>query len=401
MATTTTSSATGPARHAGRPRRRLRPGAASPAPRSPPTRSRAFGDGGFADAEAALAAYDDAVDGRRRRASGAKADARLRRRRRGAHRERRAGPGQGAARRGPQAAARRATTCSTAVHAAVEQFAASSPAMGGLMAERVTDLRDIERRLVARLVGEPEPGVPDARRSRRCWSPRTSRRPTPRASTPRWSSRWSPSAAARPATPRSSPASSASPAWSASPARIDARRGHAGARRRHDRRRSRSTPTPTRPTRGWRPDRERARTRWTRGPARRAPPTARRSSCWPTSPTARRPRTAGARRRSRASGCSAPSCASSTARTSRRVEEQADIYARRARALRRRTAYVVVRTLDAGSDKPIAFATHEGEENPALGVRGLRLSFGNPGLLERQLDGDRARPPSAPAPRPG
>ena len=49
--------------------------------------------------------------------------------------------------------------------------------------------------------------------------------------------------------------------------------------------------------------------------------------------------------------------------------------------------YVVIRTLDAGSDKPIAFATHEGEENPALGVRGLRLSFDNPGLLERQLDG--------------
>ena len=46
---------------------------------------------------------------------------------------------------------------------------------------------------------------------------------------------------------------------------------------------------------------------------------------------------------------------------------------------------VVVRTLDAGSDKPIAFATLEGEENPALGVRGLRLSIGNPGLLERQL----------------
>ena len=47
---------------------------------------------------------------------------------------------------------------------------------------------------------------------------------------------------------------------------------------------------------------------------------------------------------------------------------------------------VVVRTLDAGSDKPIAYATHAGEENPALGVRGLRLSFDNPGLLERQLD---------------
>ena len=49
-------------------------------------------------------------------------------------------------------------------------------------------------------------------------------------------------------------------------------------------------------------------------------------------------------------------------------------------------ADVVVRTLDAGSDKPIAFATLEGEENPALGVRGLRLSFDNPGLLDRQLD---------------
>ena len=51
------------------------------------------------------------------------------------------------------------------------------------------------------------------------------------------------------------------------------------------------------------------------------------------------------------------------------------------------SGYVVVRTLDAGSDKPIAFATLEDEENPALGVRGLRLAADNPGLLERQLDG--------------
>jgi phosphotransferase system enzyme I (PtsI) len=47
---------------------------------------------------------------------------------------------------------------------------------------------------------------------------------------------------------------------------------------------------------------------------------------------------------------------------------------------------VVVRTLDAGSDKPIAYATRDNEENPALGVRGLRLSIDNAGLLERQLD---------------
>ncbi len=67
------------------------------------------------------------------------------------------------------------------------------------------------------------------------------------------------------------------------------------------------------------------------------------------------------------------------------VDEQVAIYGEVLRPFRD-DRYVVVRTLDAGSDKPIAFATHVGEENPALGVRGLRLSFDNPGLLDRQLD---------------
>ena len=47
-----------------------------------------------------------------------------------------------------------------AVRGAVEQFVGIFTSMGGLMAERATDLQDIERRLVAHLVGEPEPGVP-------------------------------------------------------------------------------------------------------------------------------------------------------------------------------------------------------------------------------------------------
>jgi phosphotransferase system enzyme I (PtsI) len=47
---------------------------------------------------------------------------------------------------------------------------------------------------------------------------------------------------------------------------------------------------------------------------------------------------------------------------------------------------VVLRTLDAGSDKPLAFATPPGEANPALGVRGLRVARRDPGLLTRQLD---------------
>ena len=46
---------------------------------------------------------------------------------------------------------------------------------------------------------------------------------------------------------------------------------------------------------------------------------------------------------------------------------------------------VVVRTLDAGADKPLAFADLGHEENPALGRRGLRLSALRPDLLDTQL----------------
>ncbi|MBS1897636.1 MAG: phosphoenolpyruvate--protein phosphotransferase [Actinobacteria bacterium] len=46
---------------------------------------------------------------------------------------------------------------------------------------------------------------------------------------------------------------------------------------------------------------------------------------------------------------------------------------------------VVVRTLDAGSDKPLPFATAADEENPALGVRGLRTAWAHPALLAHQL----------------
>nr|WP_238390766.1 MULTISPECIES: putative PEP-binding protein [unclassified Mycolicibacterium] len=49
-------------------------------------------------------------------------------------------------------------------------------------------------------------------------------------------------------------------------------------------------------------------------------------------------------------------------------------------------AKVVVRTLDAGSDKPLKFVGHPDEANPALGVRGIRIAEGNPGLLDRQLE---------------
>jgi phosphotransferase system enzyme I (PtsI) len=51
---------------------------------------------------------------------------------------------------------------------------------------------------------------------------------------------------------------------------------------------------------------------------------------------------------------------------------------------------VVVRTLDAGADKPLAFLKPDPEPNPALGVRGLRVALGRPELLDRQLQAIRA-----------
>ncbi len=46
---------------------------------------------------------------------------------------------------------------------------------------------------------------------------------------------------------------------------------------------------------------------------------------------------------------------------------------------------VTIRTLDAGGDKPISGLTRNGELNPFLGVRGIRLSLANPEVFRVQL----------------
>ena len=46
---------------------------------------------------------------------------------------------------------------------------------------------------------------------------------------------------------------------------------------------------------------------------------------------------------------------------------------------------VVIRTLDAGADKPLSYLSMPHEENPALGVRGLRVGLRHPDLLRTQL----------------
>src|SRR5204863_7580177 len=46
---------------------------------------------------------------------------------------------------------------------------------------------------------------------------------------------------------------------------------------------------------------------------------------------------------------------------------------------------VTIRTLDAGGDKPIAGLTVDGESNPFLGLRGIRLSLARPEVFSVQL----------------
>jgi phosphotransferase system enzyme I (PtsI) len=46
---------------------------------------------------------------------------------------------------------------------------------------------------------------------------------------------------------------------------------------------------------------------------------------------------------------------------------------------------VTIRTLDAGGDKPIAGLTVDGESNPFLGIRGVRLSLARPDVFRVQL----------------
>ncbi|MCE5290469.1 MAG: phosphoenolpyruvate--protein phosphotransferase [Nocardiaceae bacterium] len=66
------------------------------------------------------------------------------------------------------------------------------------------------------------------------------------------------------------------------------------------------------------------------------------------------------------------------------VAEQAELYTEVLRAFPGKK--VVIRTLDAGSDKPLKFVPNPVEANPALGVRGIRIARDFPALLDRQLD---------------
>ena len=275
----------------------------------------------------------------------------------------------------------------TAVRGAVDQFATVFTGMGGLMAERVTDLRDIERRVVARLVGEPEPGVP---------TPTTPSVLVAEDLAPADTAGLDPTRVVGLATERGGPTSHT--AIIARQLGIPCVVGVAGVMGIPDG--TRVLVDGTSGTVELEPGEADADRRVSADADARAA-----LAAWagPGATVDGKPVRILA---NVADGDSARSAVQSPVegvglfrtelsflnrKEEPSVEEQASIYSEVLSAFAGtgpgdRERYVVVRTLDAGSDKPLAFATITGEENPALGVRGLRLSFGNPGLLDRQLD---------------
>jgi phosphoenolpyruvate-protein phosphotransferase (PTS system enzyme I) len=340
----------------------------------------AYGDGGHADAAAALTAYDDAVgrvaDGFRAKAAAST----------GATAEVLTASAGLAADRGLRGAVRKNLNAGQslvpALEAAVEQFVTVFAGMGGLMAERVTDLRDIHARLLSRLVGEPEPGVP---------VPTSPSVLVAVDLAPADTAGLDPSLVVAIVTERGGPTSHT--AIIARQLGIPCVVGAAGAIAELDGRTAlvdgqagtvEVDPDDDKAAALVAEDRaERAALASWSGPGRTA-------DGHPVELLANVADAASARAAGvepvTGIGLFRTELCFLDRETEPSVAEQAEIYAGVLEPYTGEGRHVVVRTLDAGSDKPVAFATHPDEENPALGVRGLRLAFADPGLLHRQLD---------------
>ncbi|MGZ8743439.1 MAG: phosphoenolpyruvate--protein phosphotransferase [Nocardioides sp.] len=273
------------------------------------------------------------------------------------------------------------STLLAALSDSVDQFAELFTQMGGLMAERVTDLRDLERRLTAELVGEPEPGVP------------TPDEPSVLVAedlAPADTAGLDAALVLALVTERGGPTSHTAiiarqlgiPCVVAVPGALTLR---AGTHVLVDGVSGQVEVDPDAGSARARVEESRARRAllesW-EGPARTADGTHVKVLANVADEASAAQAAAGP---VEGSGLFRTELCFLNRKDEPSVQEQAELYAGVLRSFGKDRT-VVIRTLDAGSDKPIAFATHEGEENPALGVRGLRLSFGNPGLLERQLD---------------
>ncbi|MGB0100334.1 MAG: phosphoenolpyruvate--protein phosphotransferase [Nocardioides sp.] len=337
----------------------------------------AFDGSVFADADAALAAYDAAVAavaaGFSRRAEVVTGDA-----------AQVLTASAGLARdKGLRSAVRKnlrgGDGLLSSLQAAVEQFATVFTGMGGLMAERVTDLRDIERRITAHLVGEPEPGVGVP--AEPCvllaedLAPADTAGLDPRLVLALVTARGGPTShtaiiARQLAIPCVVGVSGVLDIPAGTLLLVDGSTGAVELDPVDAEQRVAADAA------------ERAALELWEGPGRTADGA-------PVKILANVADGASARAAAQAPVQGVGLFRTELSFLNRKEEptpdEQAAIYAEVLAAFGG-DEYVVVRTLDAGSDKPVAYATLEGEENPALGVRGLRLSYDKPGLMDRQLD---------------
>ena len=268
-----------------------------------------------------------------------------------------------------------------AVHGAVDQFTTLFTQMGGLMAERVTDLRDIERRLVARLVGAAEPGV------------RAPDQPSVLVAedlAPADTAGLDPAVVVALVTEQGGPTSHT--AIIARQLGIPCVVGVRGATDLPDGvlvlvdgARGTLEPDPDPADAAARVEADRAwralLDSWS-GPATTADGVPVKLMANVADPASAQAAAAGP---VEGVGLFRTELCFLDRVEEPSVDEQAELYAGVLSAFSD-GRHVVVRTLDAGSDKPIAYATPAGEENPALGIRGLRLSFDNPGLLGRQVE---------------
>lgn len=268
----------------------------------------------------------------------------------------------------------------SAAAAATEQFAAVFTKLGGLMAERVTDLLDVRDRVVAELLGAPEPGIP---------APAVPSVLLARDLAPADTAVLDPALVLGIATTLGGPTSHTAiiarqlgiacvvgvagldGVGVGAPVLVDGAAGRVEVE----------------------PDPERAAAAVTLAAQVR-----RRTESW-TGPGRTRDGHPVAVLANVQDGAGARAAASSAAEgvglfrtelafldrdTEPTVEEQAAIYREVFDAFAGRK--VVVRTLDAGSDKPLKFAGPTDEPNPALGVRGYRIAAEHPEMLARQLD---------------
>lgn len=268
-----------------------------------------------------------------------------------------------------------------AVRGAVQQFADMFASMGGLMAERVTDLTDIGQRIIARIVGAPEPGVPAVYAP--CILVADDLAPADTAG-------LDPAEILAIVTERGGPTShtaiiarqlgipcvvAVAGATSLDTGEMVLVDGAAGTISRGvDEANARAEVEEDRAVRA-------AIARWS-GPARTADGVAVKLMANVADPA------------SAASAADQPVEGIGLFRTELgfldqpeepSVQAQAAVYAQVFRPFADGRT-VVVRTLDAGSDKPIAYATEQHEDNPALGLRGARINRRHPEIAEHQLD---------------